>query len=105
MSAIEDIRKILQDLVVPDLKALDVTVKDGLAAGEKLATMRYELMLAEIKTLRAELKTHQTVQDSRYEAIMRALDVDKRLENLERRVKPIRPATSLAASADLESRK
>lgn len=83
MSVVEDVRKAIQDLVAPDLKALDTTVraldaavKEGFAATEKLATVRHELILA-------ELKTFQAIENARYESIMKALDVDRRLERLE----------------------
>lgn len=83
MSAVDDVRKAIQDLIAPDLKALEATVKEGFASIDKLATVRQELVLAELNGLRAEMKTFQAIQDARYEAIMKALDVDRRLERLE----------------------
>lgn len=47
MGAIEDVRKALQDIVAPDLKALQVEVKEGFASVERVAAIRHELVLAD----------------------------------------------------------
>ena len=85
MGAVEDIRKALQDVVAPDLKALQSEVKGGFASVEKpfasverLAAIRHELVLAELRTALA-------VAESRHEAIMKALDIDRRLDRIEAR--------------------
>jgi hypothetical protein len=92
MGAVEDVRKALQDIVAPDLKALQVgvkegfasvekqfaSVKDGFISAEKVAAIRHELLLA-------ELRTAQIIAESRHEAILKALDIDKRLERVEAR--------------------
>ena len=74
MSVVEDVRKGIQDVLAPDIKAidarltvLDAAVKAGLASAERVAAARHELILA----------------DSRHDAIVKALDIDKRLEKLE----------------------
>lgn len=83
MSVVEDVRKGIQDVLASDIKAigarltaLDATVKEGFASAERVAAARHELILA-------ELKTAKTIADSRHDAILRALDIDKRLEKLE----------------------
>src|ERR1035438_1886249 len=92
MGAVEDIRKALQDIVAPDLKALQVevregfasvekqfaAVKDGFISAEKVAAIRQELLLA-------ELRNAQVIAESRHDAILKALDIDKRLERIEAR--------------------
>ena len=83
MSVVEDVRKGIQDVFAPDIKAidarltvLDAAVKEGFASPERVAAARHELILA-------ELKTAKTIADSRHDAIIKALDIDKRLEKLE----------------------
>ena len=83
MSVVEDVRKGIQDVLAPDIKAidarliaLDAAVREGFASAERVAAARHELILA-------ELKTAKTIADSRHDAILRALDIDKRLEKLE----------------------
>jgi hypothetical protein len=78
MGAVEDVRKALQDVIVPDLKALQVEVKEGFASVERVAAIRHELVLAELRTALA-------VAESRHEAILKALDLDRRLERVEAR--------------------
>lgn len=83
MSVVEDVRKGVQDVLAPDIKAidarltaLDAAVREGFASAERVAAARHELILA-------ELKTAKTIADSRHDAIVKALDIDKRLERLE----------------------
>jgi hypothetical protein len=74
MGVVDDVRKALQDVVAPDLKALQVEVKEGFASVEKVAAIRHELVLT-------ELRNAQAIAESRHEA----LDIDKRLERIEAR--------------------
>jgi len=85
MGVVDDVRKALQDVVAPDLKALQVEVKDGFASMdkqfisvEKVAAIRHELVLAELRAALA-------VAESRHEAILKALDIDRRLDRIEAR--------------------
>ncbi len=78
MGVVDDVRKALQDVVAPDLKALQVEVREGFMSVEKVAAIRHELVLA-------ELRNAQTIAESRHEAILKALDIDKRLERIEAR--------------------
>ena len=63
MGAVEDVRKALQDVIAPDLKALQVEVREGFASVERVAAIRHELVLA-------ELRTALTVAESRHESIL-----------------------------------
>jgi hypothetical protein len=83
MSIVEDVRKVIQEVLAPDIKAMDAklaalnsALKDGFAAEERVAAARHELILA-------ELRNAKTIADSRHEAILKALDIDKRLEKIE----------------------
>jgi hypothetical protein len=90
MSIVEDVRKGIQDVLAPDIKAidarltaLDAAVKEGFASSERVAAARHELILA-------ELRTAKTIADSRHEAILNKhaellnkLDIDKRLAKIE----------------------
>jgi hypothetical protein len=78
MGAVEDIRKAFRDVIAPDLKALQVEVKEGFASVERVAAIRHELVLAELRTAVA-------VAESRHEAILKALDIDRRLDRIEAR--------------------
>ncbi len=83
MSIVEEVRRAFQDVLAPDLKALDArlpalegALKEGFASEERVAAARHELILA-------ELRTAKTIADSRHEAVLKALDIDKRLEKVE----------------------
>ena len=78
MGVAEDVWKAHRDVIAQDLRALEVEVKDGFASVERVAAIRHELLLA-------ELRTALTLAQSRHEAILRALDIDKRLERVEAR--------------------
>jgi hypothetical protein len=91
MGAVEDVRKAFQDIVAPDLKALQVEVKEGFASMdkqfvsvEKLAAIRHELVLA-------ELRTSLAIAEARHEAILKALDIDRRLDRIEARKSRSKP--------------
>ena len=80
MGTTDDIRKLLQDLVTPDLKVIDARLRsidensklrdDALAASFAL---KVELFLARM--------------DAQHSTVMNALAIDKHFENLERQVK------------------
>lgn len=72
MSVVEDVRTVIQDLVAPDLKA----IAERLKAMEAINEARHKEMIAKIETA-------TTIQTARYDAIMKALDIDKRLEKIE----------------------
>jgi hypothetical protein len=83
MSVVEDIRKLLQDIVTPDLKALEAKVaaldrKIDLrsdALNDKIDLTR-ELMLSEIKAVAAMLAATQA-------SLTHSLELDRRLAKME----------------------
>jgi len=74
MSVVEDMRKVLQDFLAPELRALTA----GMDAADKIAEARYQ----EIKA-NAEAR-HQEVM-TRLEGLKSSLELDKRVERLESR--------------------
>jgi hypothetical protein len=85
MSEIAEVRKIFQDLIAPDVKsvstdlaALKNSIDKQFGAAEALAQARFATTLAKLETMEA-------VQTARHEAIIKALDIDKRLERIEAR--------------------
>lgn len=109
MSALEDTRKLLQDIVTPDLKALSVrvdaldsrvdslerTMKDGFAQAERTAIERQQ-QFEKLDAVRSDLIAQ------RIESLANALQFDRRLERLEREKaagSATGPGTELARSA------
>jgi uncharacterized membrane-anchored protein len=91
MGVIEDVRKVVQDLVAPELKSLSVQLdrieSESKLRDESLAKelrARDELMLARLETQSAKLEAFGAKMDYQYASIMNALNVDRRLEVLER---------------------
>lgn len=109
MGTIDDVRKVIQDLVAPELKALSVKLEsfereaklrdEALAAliEHKIETLSVrisstnELMLARMETLNNRIEAQSAKfdaitakMDSQHTSIMNALNLDKRVESLER---------------------
>ncbi len=92
MGNVEDVRKVIQDLVSPDLKTLTARMEahekemkmrfdqaeqvelERFAAAEKMATRRHETALA--------------VAAANHAFLLNAIDMDKRLARLESECKP-----------------
>jgi hypothetical protein len=72
MGAVEDVRKLLQDIVTPDLKAIEAQVH----ALDKKIDLTRDLLLAELKTL-------ATIVAANHATLTHALDIDRRLERIE----------------------
>jgi Lon protease-like protein len=92
MSEIAELRKVFQDLVAPDLKAiqaelssLKASVDKQFANVDKQFASVEAIAQARNATLLAKLETMEAIQNARHEAIMKALDIDKRLERIEAR--------------------
>jgi len=68
MGVIEDVRKVIQDLVAPELKSLAVEVR----AGRDESKLRDELILTKLE-LRMDALTAK--MDAQYLSIMNALDL------------------------------
>jgi len=84
---IDDTRRLLQDLVSPDLKALQVQV----AALEKLVNERFngmqtnigsQLQAVEMK-LSGQLSALEGKVDSNHASVLNSLNLDRRIERLE----------------------
>ena len=109
MSVIEDVRKVFQDLVAPELKSLSVkldgferemkvrdeTTQAKLDGFEREMRVRDETTQAKLDGLNARIDsgerlTHAKLEavsakmDAQYASIMNALDLDKRVGLLER---------------------
>jgi TATA-binding protein-associated factor Taf7 len=98
MGTIDDVRKVIQDLVAPELKALSVQLdsyeRESKLRDEALAsriTSSLELMLAKLETQNnkiegqnAKLEAINAKMESQYISIMNALNLDRRVESLER---------------------
>jgi hypothetical protein len=84
MSVIEDVRKVVQDLVAPELKSLSVRLEGF----ERESKLRDEITQAKIEMVRdsmgARMDALSTKMDAQYSSIMNALNLDKRVEVLER---------------------
>jgi hypothetical protein len=105
MGTIDDIRKLLQDLVTPDLKAIHAQLKSI----DESSKLRDDALTASIAHLEATSKLRDDAlavsitskvevilarMDAQHSTVMNALAIDKRLENLERQVKPAESATA-----------
>jgi len=91
MSVIEDVRKVVQDLVAPELKSLSVKL-DGFERESKLrdenlandAKVRGELTQLKLDALATNIDGVTAKMDFQYASIMNALNLDKRVETLKR---------------------
>ena len=101
MSTLDDARKLVQDIVSPDLKALSTRVdalesnmKQRFDSVEKLAEARHELILirmdagfaaqdAKLAAGFAAIEARFAATDTKFETILKAINVDRRLELLE----------------------
>jgi hypothetical protein len=95
MGNVEDVRKVIQDFVAPDLKALSAKLEAGDAASkqrdESLSTkidalsdrvdLKFEAVLAKMDL---DFKFLAAKIDANHATVMNALTIDKRLDALER---------------------
>jgi hypothetical protein len=91
MGVIDDVRKVIQDLIAPEFQSLSVEVKsadrESKLRDESLAReakVRGELILAKLETQNAKIEALGAKMDYQYASIMNALNLDRRLEVLER---------------------
>jgi hypothetical protein len=103
VSEIAEIRKLFQDLIAPDVKsiatdlaafkisvdqqfkALKESVEAKLEAMEAVEQARYLAVISKIETIRVEFASAEANHVARHEAILKALDIDRRLEKIEAR--------------------
>lgn len=83
MGAVEDLRKLLQDVISPDLKAieaqvhaLDKSIAQQVNALDRKIDLTRDLLLAELKTM-------ATIVAANHATLTHALDIDRRLERIE----------------------
>jgi len=83
MGAVEDIRKVIQDLVTPDLKAMDARV----VALEQKFDLKFDLLDKKIdcksELLQSDIRNLTAIVAANQAAIMHALDIDRRVERIE----------------------
>ena len=102
MSVIEDVRKVVQDLVAPELKSLSVKLDNmdsesklrdqslvaKIESAERESKLRDEITQARIDIVRdsmgARIDALGAKMDGQYASIMNALDLNRRVETLER---------------------
>ena len=101
MSAIDDARTLVQDIVAPDLKAIaarldalekavkvafetfEKSVDQRFSASEKLAEARHELMILRMQNGFATMDAKFAAADAKFEAFLKIFDTDRRLMQLE----------------------
>ena len=83
MGAIDDIRKVMQDVVAPDLKALDARISAldkkidiRVDALEEKLNLTRELILSEMKVMHSSLSAEMG-------RLQHAIELDRRVEKLE----------------------
>jgi hypothetical protein len=103
MSEIAEIRKLFQDLIAPDVKsiatdlaafktnvdhqfkALKESMETKFDALEAIEQARYLAIIAKIETIRIEFASAEANHIKRHEDLLKALDIDRRLERVEAR--------------------
>ncbi len=88
MGVIEDVRKVIQDLVTPDLKALAARIDSH----EESTQLKIDNVLARIAGLKelmdAQFNALSAKIDANHVTVIHSLNIDKRLEALERDRQP-----------------
>jgi ribosome maturation factor RimP len=81
---IEAVRKVVQDLVAPELKSLAVKLDDF----ERESKLRDEALAAKMdsgeRLTHAKLEALSAKMDAQYQSLLYSLNLDKRVEVLER---------------------
>ncbi len=84
MGVIEDVRKVIQDLVTPDLKAMAARQDSS----DEATRLKIDNVLDRIAALREFVEANNRALtakiDSNHATVINALNIDKRLEALER---------------------
>jgi hypothetical protein len=85
MGAIEDVRKVIQDLIAPDLKAIQAQIKGA----EEASHLRNDALSAKIDNLSEKMDRKFEIVFAKMEAnhasIIYALNIEKRVEAIERK--------------------
>jgi len=94
MGNVEDIRKVVQDFVAPDLKALEARlialekdVKVGFEQADRSSVERFanaeKLNQERFASLSEKLSSAEKIATIRHEVVMSALEMEKRIARLE----------------------
>jgi len=81
MGAIEDVRKVIQDLVAPELKSLQAQIKGV----DEASKVRDEALSAKIDSLSDKMDLKFELVMAEMKAIIYSLNIDKRVEAIERK--------------------
>jgi hypothetical protein len=84
MGVIEDVRKVIQDLVAPELKSLAVKLESFERESRMRDEMTRDLLGARMEALSAKMDAMSARTEAQYASIMNALDLGRRLDALER---------------------
>ncbi|MDQ2924742.1 MAG: hypothetical protein M3R43_04195 [Acidobacteriota bacterium] len=88
MGMIEDIRKLLQDLVTPEFKSLQTQVK----ANDEASKLRDEALSAKMdmlaKSVDSKFELVLNRMDAQHAMVINSLNIDKRVEVIERQIMP-----------------
>ncbi|MEO7030293.1 MAG: hypothetical protein ABI147_12925 [Acidobacteriaceae bacterium] len=88
MGMIEDVRKLLQDLVTPEFKSLQTQVK----ANDEASKLRDEALSAKMdmlaKSVDSKFELVLNRMDAQHAMVINSLNIDKRVEVIERQIMP-----------------
>jgi len=114
---------LLQDMVTPDLKTtiakLDIVDKKidtkvdahsalmeaRFKAQDEIAAARHNELVAKLETYNAQIATYNAEHTARYEQIMKALDTDKKLQELAQKVDAVTSRSSEVDRATAQTEK
>lgn len=96
MSMIDDLRKLIQDLIAPDLKS----IQSKLDGNENVSKLRDEALSAKIDS-KFELVISK--MDANQATVMNALNIDKRVEAIERKTVAAASPAPAGVAADTDT--
>jgi hypothetical protein len=85
MSEVAKLRKVFQDLVAPGSEGVQAELNNLKISTDKPFAGVEAIAQARNATLLAKLETMEGIQNARHESVVKALDIDKRLERIEAR--------------------
>ena len=84
MGVIEDVRKVIQDLVAPELQSLAVKLESFERESRMRDEMSRDVLGARLDALSAKIDAMSARSEAQYASILNALDLGRRLDALER---------------------
>ena len=100
MGVIEDVRKVIQDTVAPDLKALAVKVEEL----EKRMDLKFQVVDQRFADQRDYLEKRFDGIDKRFDAVERMLNQQQVINNLVERIRFLESSTRAVPVAHEESK-